>query len=266
MRIARYDDDTMIDRADHSSDSHAAETEAAHSGLVPQLRMIVRALLASPAGKSLIALIVAIFGVIAATAYGQVRLNSWNQPFYDALSRRDFRDFIYQLGVFFIIAVALLVLNVMQRWLVETLKVKLREGLTGDLIRDWMSPRRAFWLANASPMGVNPDQRMHDDARHLCELSGDLGSGLLQATVTLAAFIGVLWVLSRGFVLTLAGRQFPVPGYMVWAAILYAAFGSLLSYWVGGTLIGRNAERYAREGDLRFALVRVNEHLDGITL
>jgi len=40
----------------------------------------------------------------------------------------------------------------------------------------------------------------------------------------------------------------------------------LLSYWVGGSLIGRNAERYAREGDLRFALVRVNEHLDGITL
>src|SRR6185312_16419375 len=221
MRIARYDDYTMIDRADHSSDSHAAETEAAHSGLVPQLRMIVRALLASPVGKSLVALVAAIFGVIAATAYGQVRLNSWNQPFYDALSRRDFRDFLYQLLVFFVIACALLVLNVAQRWLVETLKVRLREGLVGDLIRDWMSPRRAFWLANAGPMGVNPDQRMHEDARHLC-------------------------VLSRGFAITIGGRDVAVPGYMVWAAILYAGFGSLLSYWVGGSLIGRNAERYAR--------------------
>jgi putative ATP-binding cassette transporter len=67
-------------------------------------------------------------------------------------------------------------------------------------------------------------------------------------------------------VLTIAGHDISVPGCMVWAAILYAAFGSLLSYWVGGSLIGRNAERYAREGDLRFALVRVNEHLDGITL
>jgi putative ATP-binding cassette transporter len=228
--------------------------------------MMARALLASPVGKSLIALIAAIFGVIAATAYGQVRLNSWNQPFYDALSRRDFRDFIYQLGVFFIIALALLVLNVAQRWLVETLKVALREGLVGDLIRDWMSPRRAFWLANAGPMGVNPDQRMHEDARHLCELTGDLGTGLLQASVLLVTFIGILWVLSRGFVLNLAGHDFPIPGYMVWAAILYAGFGSLLSYWVGGSLIGRNAERYSREADLRFALVRVNEHLDGITL
>jgi putative ATP-binding cassette transporter len=155
---------------------------------------------------------------------------------------------------------------VAQRWLVETLKVTLREGLVGDLIRDWMSPRRAFWLANAGPMGVNPDQRMHEDARHLCELTGDLGTGLLQASVLLVTFIGILWVLSRGFVLTIAGHDFPVPGYMVWAAILYAGFGSLLSYWVGGSLIGRNAERYSREADLRFALVRVNEHLDGITL
>ncbi|HEU5443186.1 MAG TPA: ABC transporter ATP-binding protein/permease [Steroidobacteraceae bacterium] len=256
----------MIDRAHDSSDGHPPETEAAHSGLVPQLGTIVRALLGSPVAKSLIALIAATFAVIAATAYGQVWLNRWNQPFYDALTRRDFGDFVFELGMFFIIVGCLLVLNVAQRWLVETLKVKLREGLVGDLIRDWMSPRRAFWLANAGPMGVNPDQRMHDDARHLCELSGDLGSGLIQATVTLVAFIGVLWVLSRGFVLTIAGHDIPVPGYMVWAAIIYAAFGSLLSYWVGGSLIGRNAERYAREGDLRFALVRVNEHLDGITL
>jgi putative ATP-binding cassette transporter len=256
----------MIDRPDDNSDSHPPETEAEHSGLVAQLRMIAGALLGSPVAKSLVALNAGVFAVIVATAYGQVWLNRWNQPFYDALTRRDLRDFLVQLGVFFIIVGALLVLNVAQRWLVETLKVKLREGLTLDLIRDWMSPRRAFWLANAGPMGVNPDQRMHDDARHLCELSGDLGSGLIQATVTLVAFVGVLWVLSRGFVLNIAGRSLAIPGYMVWAAIIYAAFGSLLSYWVGGSLIGRNAERYAREGDLRFALVRVNEHLDGITL
>jgi ABC-type uncharacterized transport system fused permease/ATPase subunit len=257
---------TMINRAEDSSDNHPPETEAEHSGLVPQLGMIVRALLASPVAKSLIALTAGVFAVIVATAYGQVWLNRWNQPFYDALTRRDFRDFLVQLGVFFIIIGCLLVLNVAQRWLVETLKVKLREALVRDLLRDWMSPRRAFWLANGGPMGVNPDQRLHDDARHLCELSGDLGSALIQASVTLVAFIGVLWVLSRGFVLTIAGHGILIPGYMVWAAFLYAAFGSLLSYWVGASLIGRNAERYAREGDLRFALVRVNEHLDGITL
>ena len=93
----------MIDRPDDSSDSHPPETEAEHSGLVPQLGMIVRALLASPVARSLVALIAGVFAVIVATAYGQVWLNRWNQPFYDALTRRDFRDFIVQLGVFFII-------------------------------------------------------------------------------------------------------------------------------------------------------------------
>src|SRR5579863_7978924 len=108
-------------------------------------------------------------------------------------------DFLVQLGVFFLIAGILLVLNVAQKWLGETLKVKLREGLVGGLIRDWMLPRRAFWLANAGPIGANPDQRMHEDARHLCELSTDLGLGLLQASILLTAFAGVLWVLSSDF-------------------------------------------------------------------
>jgi putative ATP-binding cassette transporter len=53
---------------------------------------------------------------------------------------------------------------------------------------------------------------------------------------------------------------------MVWAAILYACTGSLLSYWVGGSLIRKNAERYQRESELRFSLMRVNENLDAITL
>src|SRR6185437_10557850 len=108
-----------------------------------------------------------IFLVVVSTAYGQIRLNRWNQPFYDALARRDFPEFLVQLGVFGIIAGALLVLNVFQRWLTAMIKLKLREGLPLDLIDLWMLPRRAFRLASAGPIGVNPDQRMHDDARHL---------------------------------------------------------------------------------------------------
>jgi len=170
------------------------------------------------------------------------------------------------LGVFLLIAGALLVLNVAQRWLVETLKFRLREGLVQDLVGHWMKPRRAFWLAHAGPMGVNPDQRMHEDARKLCELSGDLGVGLLQASILFASFAGILWVLSSDFSFRIAGDDYAIPGFMLWAAILYAGVGSLLSYWVGGSLINRNAERYAREADLRFSLVRINEHLDGISL
>jgi vitamin B12/bleomycin/antimicrobial peptide transport system ATP-binding/permease protein len=240
--------------------------EAAQSGLVLQLRAMWRALWSSPVRNTLLVLAGVVLIVIVATAYGQIRLNRWNKPFYDALAHRAFSEFVVQLGVFGLIAGALLVLNVAQKWLGETLKVKLREGLAHDLIQDWMEPGRAFRMAHAGPIGVNPDQRMHEDARHLVELSSDLGIGLAQASVLLAAFVGVLWSLSSAFNAPIAGHLIHLPGYMVWAAVAYALSASLLTYWAGRNLVGRNAERYAREADLRFSLVRINEHIDAITL
>jgi vitamin B12/bleomycin/antimicrobial peptide transport system ATP-binding/permease protein len=240
--------------------------EIADSHLVPQLRAMIRALWAAPVRNVLLLLAFALVLVIAVSAYGQIRLNTWNQPFYDALSRRDFAQFLVQLGVFGMLAGALLVLNVAQRWLGETLKLKLRAGLAKDLIENWLKPGRAFRLANAGAIGVNPDQRMHEDTRHLTELSADLGIGLLQSSILLGTFVTVLWSLSNNFVFHVGGRHFAIPGYMVWAAILYSGSASLLSYWVGRSLIDRNAERYAREADMRFSLVRVNEHIDAIAL
>ena len=240
--------------------------EIAQSRLFPELRTVSRAVWSAPARNALVLLSIALFSVIVATAYGQIRLNGWNQPFYDALSHRNLGQFLQQLGVFGIIAGALLALNVGQKWLLEMLKLKLRQGLVHDLIENWMLPGRAFRLANAGAIGVNPDQRMHEDARHLTELSADLGVGLLQASILLVTFIDVLWRLSNDFVFHVNGRHLAIPGYMVWAAVVYSGSASLLSYWIGGSLVDRNAARYAREADLRFSLVRVNEHIDAITL
>ena len=257
----------MIERSYQEIANATAEIdEAAHAGLVPQLSMMSRALLSSPVRNRLLLLGLAVFGVILATAFGQNQLNSWNKPFYDALARRDLHEFVIQLGVFGVIAGCLLVLNVAQRWLGEMLKLKLRAGLAYDLIGNWLQPRRAFRLANAGAIGDNPDQRMHEDARHLAELSSDLGIGLLQASILLLTFVTVLWRISSGFVLDIGIHHIAIPGYMVWAALLYSGTGSLLSYWVGGSLINRNADRYAREADLRYSLVRVNEHIDAISL
>jgi putative ATP-binding cassette transporter len=242
------------------------EVDSAQTGLVAQVRTLSRAILASRAGRPLAFLMVSTVLIVAATAYGQIRLNGWNKPFFDALSRRDLREFLYQLGVFFLIAACLLILNVTQRWLTETLELKIREGLVQSLVDDWMQPRRAFWLANAGAIGVNPDQRMHEDARHLSELSADLGIGLLQASILFGTFAGVLWGLSSAFSFRIGDRDFAIPGFMLWAAVLYASAGSLMSLWVGRGLVGRNAERYAREADLRFSLVRANEHVDAIAL
>jgi vitamin B12/bleomycin/antimicrobial peptide transport system ATP-binding/permease protein len=257
----------MNQDAPKTSEAPASDAqEVANARLVPQFLMMARALWAAQVRNKLLLLSGALFLVIAATAYGQIRLNSWNQPFYDALSHRKFAEFLDQLGVFAAIAGVLLVLNVAQRWLGETLKIRLREGLVIDLVRNWLVPRRAFRLTNAGPMGVNPDQRMHEDARHLTELSADLGIGLLQSSILLASFVKILWGLSSNYAFHITGRMVVIPGYMVWAAVLYSGSASLLSYWVGRSLVERNAQRYAREADLRFSLVRVNEHIDAIAL
>src|SRR5277367_5370966 len=237
----------MINRHADGITSSTDPEEIAQAGLLPHMGMMFRALRASRVHRALLVLCVSLFLIIAATAYGQIRLNSWNQPFYDALSHRNFGQFLRQLGVFGIIAGGLLALNVAQRLFGETLKLKLREGLTRDLVQNWMAPGRAFRLANAGAIGVNPDQRMHEDARHLTELSADLGIGLLQDSILLFAFISILWTLSNNFAFHFNGKEIVIPGYMVWGAILYSGSASLLSYWVGKNLIDRNAQRYARE-------------------
>jgi putative ATP-binding cassette transporter len=239
---------------------------ADEESLLDQLSMMHRAFMASPTRNAIFALACGTLGVVLATAFGQILLNRWNQPFYDALERRDLHAFLHQLVVFAQIAGGLLILNVGQTWLNQMLRLKLREGLTRDLLAEWMRPRRAFRLANAGAIGVNPDQRLHEDTHHLTDLSTDLGVGLLQAAIILLSFIGVLWSLSSGFVFHVWGKEFAIPGYMVWAAVIYAGTASWLSWLVGRPLISLNGDRYAREAEMRFSLVRVNEHIDAISL
>src|ERR1700724_1709377 len=255
------------DRPGQSSEAFATADEVeAGRRLRPQMWMLLRTLWASPERTKIVLLGVALVAVIGATAFGQVKLNAWNQPFYDALSHKNLHGFLRQLAVFCVIGGGLLVLNVAQAWLNQMTKLRLREGLVRDLFDEWLKPRRAFQLVNAGEMGTNPDQRIHEDARHLTELSADLGIGLLQSSLLLGSFTGVLWMLSQNVTFHVSGRNFSVPGYMVWCALFYAGTASWLSWLVGRPLIQLNAERYAREADLRYALVRLNEHSDSVAL
>ncbi|MER9426337.1 ABC transporter ATP-binding protein/permease [Mesorhizobium sp. M0317] len=254
----------MADQPDQSATAQPVTVEA--SSLRDQVATIKRALVGSPVRKWLVWTSVGIMAVIVATSIGQVLLNRWNQPFYDALARRDMAAFLHQLMIFAVIAGTLLLLNIAQTWLNQMIRLKLREALTLDLIDQWMRPARAFRLANAGAIGVNPDQRMQQDAAHLSDLSTDLGVGLLQSFILLVSFVGVLWQLSSGFVFHINGWSLAIPGYMVWAAFLYAGIASWLSWLVGRPLIRLNSDRYTREAELRSSMVRVNENVDAIAL
>ncbi|MER8801299.1 ABC transporter ATP-binding protein/permease [Mesorhizobium sp. M0998] len=256
----------MADRPDVEASAQKLATSIEASSLREQLATIKLALTSSPVRKQLLWAAIGIVAVIVASSIGQVLLNRWNQPFYDALARRDMPAFLHQLLVFAGIAGGLVVLNVGQTWLDQMLRLKLREALTLDLIDEWMRPARAFRLTHAGAIGVNPDQRLQQDAGHLSDLSTGLGIGLLQSCILLASFVGVLWSLSSGFVFHIGGHLLAIPGYMVWAAILYAGTASWLSWLVGRPLIRFNNDRYTREAELRSSVVRVNENVDAIAL
>jgi vitamin B12/bleomycin/antimicrobial peptide transport system ATP-binding/permease protein len=233
-------------------------------GLLSELVRMTAAFWASRQRNKLLLLAAALVVVIGATAYAQIELNAWNRPFYNALTRKDVSGFIEQLGVFGVLAGILLVLNVAQSWLNQMSQVVLRRGLVDDLLDEWLKPLRAFRLSNSGLMGLNPDQRLQADAQHLTQLTTVLGIGLLQAAVLLLSFIGVLWGLSRGMFLSVGGHVFEPHGYLVWCALIYAGAASLLSWLVGRPLVAMDANHYAREAELRFGMVRVNEEIEGV--
>jgi putative ATP-binding cassette transporter len=216
--------------------------------------------------RTVLLLIVVVLAVIIANMVGQVRLNLWHGDFFDAIEQKDLAGVGRQLVVFLVIIAALLALVVAQTWLHEMLKLRLREMTTHRLLDDWLVPGRAYRLGIASEVGVHPDQRMQEDVRQLSELSADLGIGLLHHVLLLASFVGVLWVLSEGIALPLGDEPVTIPGYMVWCALIYAAGGSWLTWRVGRPLVPLNVARYAREAELRFALVRVSESAESVAL
>lgn len=76
----------------------------------------------------------------------------------------------------------------------------------------------------------------------------------------------MLWELSSGFIFRISGHSFSIPGYMVWAAIFYAASASVLSQVVGRKLVKLNADRFSKEAELRFTLMHANENMPAITV
>ncbi len=237
-----------------------------HGGTFVQVAQVIRRMRGAPERKALAWLVLGVVATIVSNNLMQIKLNDWQGLFYDALERRDWPGFVSEALHFLQIAGTLLVLVVFQTWGVEMIKVQIRSWLTRHLLDEWLTANHSWLLTFAGEVGANPDQRIHEDTRHLSELTADLGASLVQATLLLVSFIGVLWVLSEQVKFEIDGKLVGIPGYMVWCAIAFALAGSALTFLVGRPMVGDNAARYAREADMRFALVRIGEQAEGITL
>src|SRR5215217_8809306 len=234
--------------------------------ILRELFQLFRDMLRNGKGWPMLRLGAAILVILVGNMFGQVRLNQWNGAFFDAVERRDASAFFHQLLIFLVIVVVLLALVVAQTWLQERLKIRLRQRLTQVLLDIWLKPNRAYQMGFMGENSAQPDQHMQEDCRLFSELSTELGVGMLQAFLLLVSFIGVLWALSGPVSFNLGGREITITGYMVWVAVGYAGIGSGLTWLVGRPMIRLNTLRYAREAELRFALVRVNESAESVAL
>jgi putative ATP-binding cassette transporter len=223
-------------------------------------------MLGSRAAWPVIRLVLAVTVVLVGNMFGQIRLNEWNGSFFDAVAKRNDDAFLNQLRDFLIIVGVLLALVVAQTWLQERLKIRLRERVSRVLMDMWLAPRRVYQLGFVGQAAAQPDQRMQEDCRIFAEHTAELGVGALQSFLLLVSFIGVLWTLSSYASFDYNGQEIVLRGYMVWVAVGYAALGSGLTWLVGRPLIRLNTERYRREAELRFAIVRVHESAESVAL
>ena len=112
----------------------------------------------------------------------------------------------------------------------------------------------------------NPDQRITDDVKLFVDQTLNIGVGLLSSIVTLVSFVFILWGLSATAPLHIFDREFEIPGYLVWGALIYAIFGTALTQWIGSPLVNLDFQQQRFEADFRFNLVRVRENSEQIAL
>ena len=220
------------------------------------------------------ALLLAIVALNLGLVYMAVLFNDWNKLFYDALQDKKADVFWTQLGRFGYLACAFTVIAVYKFYLTQLLEMRWRAWMTGHYLQRWLANHAFYQLElarfshppNADHNPDNPDQRIQEDISQFTSLSIGLTMGLLNALVTLASFVGILWGLSGGFAFTLNGSAYNIPGFMVWMALLYCAAGSVLTHYIGRPQIKLNFEQQRVEADFRHHMVRVREYSEAIAL
>jgi vitamin B12/bleomycin/antimicrobial peptide transport system ATP-binding/permease protein len=215
------------------------------------------------AGRALLAAVITIELSLVGI---DVLLNQWNNRFYNALQEKDWDGFVREIGIFSLLATCYIALAVYQLYLNQWLQIRWRRWLTSHYLGEWLQDANHYRMQLQGDAADNPDQRITDDVKLFVERTLDIGVGLLSATVTLGSFIVILWGLSGASPLTIFGREFTIPGYLVWGALIYAVFGTALTQWIGSPLVNLDFQQQRYEADFRFNLVRVRENSEQIAL
>lgn len=179
-----------------------------------------------------------------------VVLNNKRGVLISALSAQDEPRFWQTVMVFLAVLVLYAPLLAAYRYLRDRLSLQWRRWLTDHFIDHYFRDRAYYNLNTANADIDNPDQRIAEDVRSFTQESLTFLLAFVESALTVIAFSGVLWGISRPLVFFL---------------VLYAVVGTVVTTVVfGKPLVRLNFEQLKKEADFRFSLVRIRENAEAI--
>jgi vitamin B12/bleomycin/antimicrobial peptide transport system ATP-binding/permease protein len=211
-------------------------------------------------------LLLTIITLSVLSVYMAKLLNDWNARFFNALQDKNAEAFWAELVYWIVLAAIFITVAIYRLYLTQFLTMRWRRWLSDVYFRDWLSDRTYYRLEVINPGSTdNPEQRIEQDVERFATQTLNLTVNLLLQVMTLVTFAAVLWGLSGSFLLPIFGG-IAIPGYMMWAAILYALLGSWLTYRIGRPLVRVNFDLERYNADFRYRMTRIRENAESIAL
>lgn len=198
--------------------------------------------------------------------YSAVLMNEWSNDFYSALQALD-KNALYSSLATFCVIITLTICIFMSKYTCQAwLGLRWRQFMTEKYYAKWIETYAYCSLEALGYENDNPDQRVSEDVHSFINLTISLSLGIIDSIVTLASFIAILWSLSGALKFQLFGFDCTIPGYLVWTALIYSLFGTVVTYIIGRRLSGADYLQEQKEANFRFALMRVRENAESIAL
>jgi ABC-type uncharacterized transport system fused permease/ATPase subunit len=189
----------------------------------------------------------------------QYRLNFWNRDFFNALERRDGREIWHQTHVLIVLAAQSIGLAIFAVWGRMTFQRCWRNWMTSRLIDIWLSDGNYRRLEKANVEPQLAEYRIAEDARVATDAPIDLVVGLLSSLLAAATFVVVLWTVGGSIDLGPFGLPLSIPGFLVFAAVAYAALTTGTMVLVARNMAYVIERKNQAESELKFAVAHLRE-------
>ena len=192
-----------------------------------------------------------------------VWIAAWDKRFYDALAAFDGASMPALIVEYLGYMAMIIGCIVCGDWLQKRLIFRWRTHLTEQFQQNWLEGHKHYRLRLTGEPD-NPDQRIAEDIYLLADKSIGLFRSFINNIAKFSAFVAVLWTLSGVQTFNIGGYSITVYGYLVWVALIYSIFSTIIAHLVGRKLKNLNIDRQHREADYRAALLRVRDHAEQI--